>query len=107
MIPAKAVREIFGRDTAFARAVVAELALRFRDMARALRLRTSGNTFVRPISRTEYSLTTTKSSRLQARPGTSSLPSLAGSHQLPAEAGQPSVRVREDWYYSAWRERMH
>ena len=35
MIPAEAVREIFSRDSAFARAVVAELALRFRDMVRA------------------------------------------------------------------------
>jgi hypothetical protein len=30
--------------------------------------------------------------------GISSLPSQAGSHQLPDEAGQPSVKVREDWY---------
>jgi len=37
MIPADAVREIFGRDTAFARAVVVELALRFRDLVRALK----------------------------------------------------------------------
>ena len=37
MIPAEAVREIFSRDSAFARAVVAELALRFRDMVRALK----------------------------------------------------------------------
>jgi CRP/FNR family transcriptional regulator, transcriptional activator FtrB len=37
MIPAEAVREIFSRDSGFARAVVSELALRFRDMVRALK----------------------------------------------------------------------
>jgi CRP/FNR family transcriptional regulator, transcriptional activator FtrB len=37
MIPADAVRDIFGRDSAFARAVVKELALRFRDLVRALK----------------------------------------------------------------------
>jgi CRP/FNR family transcriptional activator FtrB len=44
IIPGDAVRDIFGRDSAFARAVVAELALRFRDLVRALKgqkLRTS------------------------------------------------------------------
>src|SRR6266478_1846085 len=37
MIPADAVRDVFGRDSAFARAVVKELALRFRDLVRALK----------------------------------------------------------------------
>jgi len=37
IIPGVSVREIFGRDHAFARAVVAELALRFRDLVRALK----------------------------------------------------------------------
>jgi CRP/FNR family transcriptional regulator, transcriptional activator FtrB len=37
MIPGDAVRDIFGRDNAFARAVVVELALRFRDLVRALK----------------------------------------------------------------------
>jgi CRP/FNR family transcriptional activator FtrB len=37
MIPGKAVREIFSRDSGFARAVVSELALRFRDVVRALK----------------------------------------------------------------------
>jgi CRP/FNR family transcriptional regulator, transcriptional activator FtrB len=37
MIPATAVRDIFGRDAAFARAVVAELALRYRDLVRAIK----------------------------------------------------------------------
>jgi CRP/FNR family transcriptional activator FtrB len=37
MIPAEAVRDIFGRDSEFARAVVKELALRFRDLVRALK----------------------------------------------------------------------
>jgi len=44
MIPADAVRDIFGRDGAFARAVVGELALRYRSVVRALKnqkLRTS------------------------------------------------------------------
>ncbi len=44
MIPAAAVREVFGRDAAFARAVVDELALRYRALVRALKdqkLRTS------------------------------------------------------------------
>jgi len=45
MIPAPAVREVFGRDAAFARAVVDELALRYRTLVRALKdqkLRNSG-----------------------------------------------------------------
>ena len=37
MIPAAAVRDIFGRDSGFARAIVKEVALRFRDLARALK----------------------------------------------------------------------
>lgn len=37
MIPALAVRDIFDRDGAFARAVVGELALRYRTMVRALK----------------------------------------------------------------------
>lgn len=44
MIPATTVREVFGRDATFARAVVEELALRYRCMVRTLkneRLRTS------------------------------------------------------------------
>jgi len=37
MIPAPTVRDIFGRDAAFARAIVNELALRYRGIVRALR----------------------------------------------------------------------
>jgi CRP/FNR family transcriptional regulator, transcriptional activator FtrB len=37
MIPAVAVREVFGRDAAFARAVVNELAERYRGLVRALK----------------------------------------------------------------------
>jgi CRP/FNR family transcriptional activator FtrB len=37
MIPAGAIRDIFGRDTAFARAVLKELAYRYRDLVRALK----------------------------------------------------------------------
>jgi len=37
MIPAETVREIFGRDASFARAVVDELAERFRGMVRILK----------------------------------------------------------------------
>jgi CRP/FNR family transcriptional regulator, transcriptional activator FtrB len=37
MIPADAVRDVFGHDAAFARAVVKELALRYRDLVRALK----------------------------------------------------------------------
>jgi len=65
----------------------------------SIRLRTSGNTCVRPISRTECSVTTTMWSRLRARPGISSLPSQAGLHQSARDAGRPSVKVRDDWYY--------
>lgn len=37
MIPAPAVRDVFGRDAAFARAVVNELAIRYRTIVRALK----------------------------------------------------------------------
>ncbi len=37
MIPAAAVRDVFGRDAAFARAVVNELAERYRNLVRALK----------------------------------------------------------------------
>lgn len=37
MLPADAVRDIFGRDSAFARAVVGELASRYRGIVRALK----------------------------------------------------------------------
>ena len=37
MIPAKAVRDIFGRDAGFARAIVNELATRYRSIVRALK----------------------------------------------------------------------
>lgn len=37
MIPAQTVRDIFGRDAAFARAIVNELALRYRAVVRALK----------------------------------------------------------------------
>ncbi|MGE3366726.1 MAG: cyclic nucleotide-binding domain-containing protein [Rhizobiaceae bacterium] len=37
MIPAPAVRDVFGRDAAFARAVVDELAIRYRGIVRALK----------------------------------------------------------------------
>jgi CRP/FNR family transcriptional activator FtrB len=44
MIPAQAVRDVFGRDAAFARAIVNELAMRYRCVVRSLKnekLRTS------------------------------------------------------------------
>lgn len=44
MIPSEAIRDVFARDAGFARAVVAELALRYRDIVRELKnqkLRTS------------------------------------------------------------------
>ena len=37
MIPAKTVRDVFGRDAAFARAIVNELALRYRSVVRSLK----------------------------------------------------------------------
>ena len=45
MIPVEAVREVFSRDEAFARAIVNELAMRYRCVVRSLKdhkLRTSG-----------------------------------------------------------------
>jgi CRP/FNR family transcriptional regulator, transcriptional activator FtrB len=44
MIPAQAVRDVFDRDAGFARAIVNELAIRYRSVVRALKdhkLRTS------------------------------------------------------------------
>ncbi|MBM3528978.1 MAG: cyclic nucleotide-binding domain-containing protein [Alphaproteobacteria bacterium] len=44
MIPSEAIRDIFGRDAGFARAIVSELALRYRGIVRVLKdrkLRTS------------------------------------------------------------------
>jgi CRP/FNR family transcriptional activator FtrB len=55
-IPAAAVREVFGRDAAFARAVVAELAFRYRVVVRALKnekLRTSTERLANWIRDTE------------------------------------------------------
>ena len=37
MIPAQTVRDVFGRDAAFARAIVNELAERYRGLVRALK----------------------------------------------------------------------
>jgi CRP/FNR family transcriptional activator FtrB len=37
MIPAQTVRDVFGRDAAFARAIVNELAERYRDVVRSLK----------------------------------------------------------------------
>jgi len=37
MIPAQTVREVFGRDAAFARAIVSELAERYRGIVKALK----------------------------------------------------------------------
>jgi len=37
MVPAQTVRDVFGRDAAFARAIVNELADRYRDIVRALK----------------------------------------------------------------------
>ena len=37
MLPAAAVRDVFGRDAHFARAIVAELASRYRSLVRALK----------------------------------------------------------------------
>ena len=56
MIPAEAVRDVFSRDAAFARAVVNELALRYRDMVRALKdhkLRTSAERLANWILETD------------------------------------------------------
>ena len=37
MIPAQTVRDVFGRDAAFARAIVSELAERYRSVVRSLK----------------------------------------------------------------------
>ena len=37
MIPAEAVRDVFGHDAAFARAIVDELAMRYRGIVRVLK----------------------------------------------------------------------
>jgi CRP/FNR family transcriptional activator FtrB len=58
MIPASAVRDVFGRDAAFARSVVNELALRYRTIVRALKnekLRTTTERLANWISNTERS----------------------------------------------------
>ncbi|NWG23420.1 MAG: cyclic nucleotide-binding domain-containing protein [Pseudorhodoplanes sp.] len=47
MLPAERVREVFGCDAAFARAVVNELAIRYRGMVRALKNEKLRNTAVR------------------------------------------------------------
>jgi CRP/FNR family transcriptional activator FtrB len=56
MIPAEAVRDVFSRDAAFARAIVTELALRYRDLVRALKdhkLRTSAERLANWILETD------------------------------------------------------
>jgi CRP/FNR family transcriptional activator FtrB len=56
MIPASAVRDVFGRDAAFARAVVNELAERYRVLVRALKdekLRTGAQRLANWILRTD------------------------------------------------------
>jgi CRP/FNR family transcriptional activator FtrB len=56
MIPAEAVRDVFSRDASFARAIVAELALRYRDVVRALKdhkLRTSAERLANWILETD------------------------------------------------------
>jgi CRP/FNR family transcriptional regulator, transcriptional activator FtrB len=56
MIPASTVREVFGRDASFARAVVNELALRYRVIVRTLksdRLRSGTERLVSWILRTD------------------------------------------------------
>ena len=56
MIPAAAVRDVFGRDAAFARAIVNELAERYRDLVRTLKdekLRTGAQRLANWILRTE------------------------------------------------------
>lgn len=47
MLPAERVREVFGRDAAFARAVVNELAIRYRGIVRALKNEKLRNTAAR------------------------------------------------------------
>lgn len=56
MIPAAAVRDVFGRDAAFARAIVNELAARYRGLVRALKnekLRTSAERLANWIRETD------------------------------------------------------
>src|SRR5262245_7626141 len=56
LIPAEAVRDVFSRDAAFARAIVTELALRYRDVVRALKdhkLRTSAERLANWILETD------------------------------------------------------
>lgn len=56
MIPAATVRDVFGRDAAFARAIVNELAERYRVIVRALKnekLRTSAERLANWILRTD------------------------------------------------------
>lgn len=56
MIPATAIRDVFGRDAAFARAVVSELALRYRGIVRTLKnekLRTGTERLLNWILRAE------------------------------------------------------
>ena len=58
MIPAQAVRDVFGRDAAFARAIVNELAERYRDVVRSLKnekLRTSAERLANWIIRADAS----------------------------------------------------
>ena len=56
MVPAQIVRDVFGRDVAFARAIVNELALRFRGVVRSLKngkLRTGSERLANWILRTD------------------------------------------------------
>ena len=56
MIPAEAVRGVFSRDASFARAIVTELALRYRDVVRSLKdhkLRTSAERLANWILETD------------------------------------------------------
>jgi CRP/FNR family transcriptional regulator, transcriptional activator FtrB len=56
MIPAQTVRDVFGRDAAFARAIVNELAERYRTIVRALKnekLRTSAERLANWILQTD------------------------------------------------------
>src|SRR5437588_9598456 len=62
---------------------------------------------VKTISQIGYSATTTTWSRRPARPGTSSPPNQAESPQSAREAGPPSVKDREDWYYSNYGSVFH
>jgi CRP/FNR family transcriptional activator FtrB len=56
MVPAKTVREVFGRDAVFARAVVSELAERYRSIVRSLKnekLRSSSERLANWILKTD------------------------------------------------------